>query len=293
MKVAAVLRGEAEVASIFPNGVDIGTARENIYREFLRQHVPSKCNVFSGGYLFAEDGAESKQLDLLVTTDTIPRFNFYNRNNDGKSFSPVEGALAVASIKSKLDKNELDDALDGIASIPASSSLDGRLPVGVKIHNYDDWPYKIIYASDGISGQHLLKHIEAFYGMNQSIPFGRRPNIIHVSGKYIVLKAPRSGSRLYNHNTSSVINVPCGTFILVERNPDFQGIVHTLHNLQIRAQASVHIMYLYDRTINNLLGIPISGWTSTIQSDQIGGESGKEVGDGEAAGTGDHRPGLP
>jgi len=77
-KVAEVLRGEADATSIFPNPTDIGTSRESIYKEFLKQHLPSKCNVFLGGYLFDDDGAESKQLDIIITTDTTPCFNFAN-----------------------------------------------------------------------------------------------------------------------------------------------------------------------------------------------------------------------
>ena len=74
--------------------------RERIYAEFLRQHAPSKCNVFLGGFLFDDDGSESSQLDVIVTTDTAPRFDFHNPDGGGKSFSPVEGTLGVASIKS-------------------------------------------------------------------------------------------------------------------------------------------------------------------------------------------------
>ena len=59
-KVGEVLRGEAEVSSIFPNTSDIGVSRELIYAEFLKQHVPSKCNIFLGGFLFGKDGTESK-----------------------------------------------------------------------------------------------------------------------------------------------------------------------------------------------------------------------------------------
>ena len=147
LNVAAVLRGEARAASIFPNTTDIGMSREQVYAEFLRQHAPSKCNVIFGGFLFGEDGSESGQLDVLVTTDTTPRFNFHNKDGHGKSFSPVEGTLGVASIKSMLNKNELEDALSGIAAIPPSASLEGRVSFALSIKNYDDWPYKIIYAS--------------------------------------------------------------------------------------------------------------------------------------------------
>jgi hypothetical protein len=151
LQVAAVLRGEAEAALIFPNPTDIGMSRERVYAEFLRQHAPSKCNVFLGGFLFGNDGSESAQLDVIVTTDTTPRFNFHNPDGQGKSFSPVEGTVAVASIKSTLNKNELEGALAGIARIPPTGPLAGRVTLGFAIRNYDDWPYKIIYASDGIS----------------------------------------------------------------------------------------------------------------------------------------------
>ena len=66
-KVGEVLRGDADAASIFPNTSEIGIARELVYAEFLRNHAPSKCNVFLGGFLFHLDGTESKQLENRVS----------------------------------------------------------------------------------------------------------------------------------------------------------------------------------------------------------------------------------
>lgn len=159
LKVAEVLRGDGEVAAVFPNSTDIGGSRERVYADFLRQHAPSKCNVFLGGFLFHLDGSESKQLDVIVTTDTAPRYDFHNRDGGGKSFSPVEGTLGVASIKSNLDKAQLHDALAGIASIPPTESLEGRVPFTLTISNYDDWPYKVVYASNGLAAETILGHL--------------------------------------------------------------------------------------------------------------------------------------
>jgi hypothetical protein len=78
LKVAEVLRGEAEAASVFPNSSDIGVSRESVYLDILRLHAPSKCNVFLGGFLFDENGSQSRQLDVIITTDTAPRFNLHN-----------------------------------------------------------------------------------------------------------------------------------------------------------------------------------------------------------------------
>ncbi len=65
VKVAEVLRGDADAASIFPNSTDVGMSRERVYADFLKQHAPSKCNVFLGGFLFDEDGSESKQMEAM------------------------------------------------------------------------------------------------------------------------------------------------------------------------------------------------------------------------------------
>lgn len=227
MDVAAVLRGEAKAASIFPNTTDIGMSRERVYAEFLKQHAPSKCNVFFGGFLFGEDGLESSQLDVLVTTDTTPRFNFHNKDGQGKSFSPVEGTLAVASIKSMLNKNDLENALAGIASIPPTVPIDNRVSFGITIQNYDDWPYKIIYASDGISAESLLDHLNNYYRNNLNIPLGRRPNVIHVSGKYVIFRAI-AGMRVWDVNNQKNEELVIGSFRHFTRDSDLQGILWVL-----------------------------------------------------------------
>lgn len=255
MDVAAVLRGEAKAASIFPNTTDIGMSRERVYAEFLRQHAPSKCNVFFGGFLFGEDGLESAQLDVLVTTDTTPRFNFHNKDGQGKSFSPVEGTLAVASIKSTLNKNELENALAGIAGIPPTVPLGNRVSFGLTIQNYDDWPYKIIYASDGISAESLLDHLNNYYLSNPNIPLGRRPNVIHVSGKYVIFRAI-AGMIVWNADNQRNEDMEIGTFRHFTRDPDLQGILWVLDGLQQRATASTHILYSYAEIMNQVNGLP-------------------------------------
>jgi len=117
-RIGEVLKGKAEVASIFPNRPDIGSSREKVYYEFLKKHLPSQCNINYGGYLFNYDGLESKQIDLIVTTDSVPQFNFFNSDYNGKTFAPVEGTSAAISIKSNLDKEQLINALENIRSIP-------------------------------------------------------------------------------------------------------------------------------------------------------------------------------
>lgn len=257
--VGEVLRGEADSASIFPNSTDIGMSRERVYAEFLRLHAPSKCNVFLGGFLFDMKGVESRQLDVIVTTDTTPRYDFHNKDGSGKSFSPVEGTLGVASIKSTLNRNELDDALLGIASIPPTESLEGRLSFAVEISNYDDWPYKIIYASDGIAGTTLLQHLQDFYEANPGIPVTRRPHLIHVAGKYVIIRAV-AGFMLGTGRPGEPPRRPeANSFHLISRTPDLQGILWALNSLQQNAQASTEILFSYAELINKVNLTPSQG----------------------------------
>ena len=251
LKVAEVLRGEADSASVFPNPTDIGEARERIYADFLRQHAPSKCNVFLGGFLFDDNGIESKQLDVIVSTDTAPRFDFHNRDGSGKSFSPVEGTLGVASIKSNLDKNQLFDALGGIASIPPTKNLEGRVNLLLKISNYDDWPYKIVYSSKGLEGQTLLEHVQTYYNDHPEIPVNRRPHLIHVAGSYVILRI-KEGMTVHNKSGVQEQTPEIGTFFLMTRDPDLQAIVWALDSLQQNAMISNHIQFSYGDLINKV-----------------------------------------
>lgn len=203
--------------------------------------------MFLGGYLFHDDGTESKQIDVIVTTDTAPRFDFHNPDGSGKSFSPVEGTLGVASIKSTLDKTQLFDALLGIASIPPTKSLERRVSPFVDILGYDDWPYKIIYASNGLEGPTIFKHVQTFYAENSNIPTNRRPHLIHVAGKYVIFRVI-PGMKLVSGE-----EIETGTFRLISRDPDLQAIIWALDGLQSNAASSTQIFFSYHDVITKVV----------------------------------------
>lgn len=252
--VAEVLKGTADAAAIFPNPTDRGGARERIYCDFLKQHAPSKCNVFIGGYLFDEDGQESKQLDVIVTTDTAPRFNFHNRNGDDRSFSPVEGTIAVVSVKSTLDKAELLDAAIGIASIPITRPLGDRASPLIRISDYEEWPLKIIYASNGINPETILKHLNIFYETNKHIPQSRRVDIIHIAGSCLIVRMV-NGMKITTKSTGEVEIPEAGTYRLFTDEADIAAINLVLETIQNRASASTHILFKYNSIGKGLFGL--------------------------------------
>lgn len=247
LKVGEVLRGEASTAAIFPNTTDIGMERERVYAEFLRTHLPSSCNVLFGGFLFNLDGDESRQIDLIVTNDVSPQYNLKNEHGQAKTFRCIEGCIAVASLKSTLDTTQLMDALDNIASLPKKRSLDNRVIPLINGLNYEEWPYKIIYASDGVSLETLLSGIEEFYKKYPDIPRYLRPNLIHVAGKYNVVRILPAGGQ-----TRDGTRLPGDKFHPLNDPTDVFALQYAVQKIQQYAVASQYIIFTYDEILNNL-----------------------------------------
>jgi hypothetical protein len=87
------------------------------------------------------------------------------------------------SLKSTLDSAQLRNALENMASIPDKEPLGNGLVSLVNVRHYNEWPFKIIYASNGNSIQQTMETINGFYREHPHIPFSKRPNLIHVIGK--------------------------------------------------------------------------------------------------------------
>lgn len=245
-KVGEVLKGEADAASIFPNPTDIGTSRERIYAEVLRHHLPKSCVVSLGGFLFDMEGNESKQIDLIMLNDMALQFNFHNPEGRGQSFACIDGCVAVASIKSRLNTNQLIDALDNIASLPNKADLGDRKNPFVEIRNYDDWPYKIVYASDGFEIDKALKTINTFYEENKTVPNNKRPNIIHVCGKYNIIRVGK------NATTRGGAEIAENTFWGHSDASDAYSLMYTISNIQNILLSSSQVFCNYADLINKL-----------------------------------------
>ncbi len=236
-QVNAVLKGVADASSIFPNPTDIGTSREAVYAEFLRQHLPTNCNVMFGGFSFGMDGSESRQIDIIVTTDICPQFNLHNRQGSGKTFACIDGTVAVVSVKSRLNKAELLDALDNLCTLPEKEPLDNRKPPNLEILGYGDWPFKVIFASDGISTASLLKTLNQ-YCSEKAVPPQRRPNMIHVAGKTCIIRVGPSGGQWAGRHLQ-----PDEYFSLDVT--DAYGLLYAVTNIQLIAGSARQVSFDY------------------------------------------------
>lgn len=246
--VGMALSDDASAASVFPNTTDKGMSRERIYAELLRQHVPSSYNILFGGFLFAQNGKESRQLDIIVTGDTTIQFNFLNKQGTGKSFACVDGCVAVVSVKSVLDSSGLKDSLQNIASIPDMQPLSkDRLPPFAIIHNYEDMLYKVIYASSGVQLCTALDTLTEFYEEHPEIPLHKRPNLIHVAGEYVIIRTGAKGAK-----TREGEFIPPNIFYGLPDKTDAVALTETITKIHRIAWSWRYIDIAYDELINHM-----------------------------------------
>ncbi|MCH7719501.1 MAG: hypothetical protein IH988_00735 [Planctomycetes bacterium] len=251
-----VLRNEAAAASIFPNPSDIGQSRERLYAEFLRLHLPSFCGVVYGGFLFSLEGEESKQIDIIINSGVSPQFNLLNPDGEGKSFACVDGTLGVVSVKSMLDATGLQDALWNLASIPHQRPLTERtLSPLVRFPGYENWPFKIIFATDGIAGKTLLAQLNAFFEANPSIPETRRPNLIHVLGKYFIQWTGPDGGQTKD-GTLIAPNIYHLVQLSLPQNADIHALAMAVMELTKAASNARFLVFEYHDIQNRLWGFP-------------------------------------
>jgi len=250
-RIASQLVDQAAEARFLKNSTDIGNEREEIYRRFLERHLPNICGVFLGGYVFDSQGRTSQQIDVIVTAGATPRFEM---EKGDRQIAPVEGTIGVAEVKSKLDKEKLYDALGKIGSIPPAPGLQKAQPPYLRINDarWLDWPYKVVVAFDAIEKETLIKHVWEFYEKNSDISVQRRPNLIHVVGKYIIARITPD-MRVLEPDGKPVTEQPrVGSYRWFDNKTDPLAMLWILTTLQENAFLTSHLMWKYDEWINRV-----------------------------------------
>ena len=252
ISIARELNSQASQAGLLTNPTGVGTEREEVYRAFLERHLPKMCDVFLGGYIFDLRGNASAQIDVIVTSGNTPRFRMSSGN---RHIAPLEGTIAVAEIKSHLNKDTLEEALNNCASIPPMPDSKGIVPPYLKRDedNWQDTPYKIVFAYDGIAANTICAHITAFYSQHQEISIARRPNIIHVLDKYMVMRiAP--GMAVINPDGKRDANQPeAGHYKPFFTGSDASAMAWTLIALQEKSFLSNNLLYNYGEWHNKIV----------------------------------------
>ena len=179
------------------HGGDIGSNREALLIEFINKHCPDRLSAFRGGKILGYKQAPSAQVDIIVRSDISPKFEL-----NETAFTFVEGAMLAIEVKSKLNKRNLYEALDNLATIPQpSENVFEPAMLGGPPTWSDEFKTRIpslnIFAYDSISLEIIYKHLIDYYLENPEIPWNRRPSQILVNKEYCI-KSSSKGVPLAN-----------------------------------------------------------------------------------------------
>lgn len=167
---------------------ELGTAREQIIREFLASYLPKRFEV-STGFAFDCTGRVSKQLDIVIFDSQVcPRFE----TPGGKFLFPCEAIVAVGQVKSSVtSRPKFREAIDNLRSV---KSLDRSANGTAHDSRYDEMlsPLEnhlhqiftfLFITGDAMNpdtlGQTLLE--DAF-----EIPVQELPNIVLALDRYLI-----------------------------------------------------------------------------------------------------------
>ena len=191
---ADVLENEAKGERIFPNTGDSGSERENHLFDFLNNHIPFRCRVIKGGFIFDSNGNESNQIDLIVTNDLTFQFRKSESNSKQKSFNCIEGCYAAISVKSNLDKDGLIDSLKNLESIPTDKKIIVNPYITNRQRFIDQIPQRIIFAYKGASCQTIQGHLKDYYSTHT---LGEcRPDMIIVNNSFYIYRVGPEGATM-------------------------------------------------------------------------------------------------
>lgn len=244
--LAAQLTSEAKQAGILTNPSAIGTDKEEIYRRFLKRHVPYACEVFRGGYLFDIEGNTSKQVDLIVTSGVTPRFEM---REGSQAIAPVEGAIAAIEVKSMLDKAKLYEALRNIAEIPRIIEPNKAISPIMAMKSgtwWWEWPFKVVFAFNAIDARTLQGHLQQFYRENADIPYECRPSMIHALGSSVIFRMSydvedMDAERQFQHQNSEP------RYEMLDVKADVCAMAVLFSALQKNAFLSNHMIWRYSK----------------------------------------------
>jgi hypothetical protein len=247
--IADDIANAKSISSIFPNMSDVGDVRENVLLKFLQLHLPSRCSVIKGGFVFDSTENVSNQIELLVVNDFSLKFSYFDQHaQNSKNIQTVEGCLTAISIKSTLDKEKLYDALNNLASIPKMPEdiLDKINPLlGDSRNHYLNLPLKIVFAFSGQTVEKTLEHVNNFYRDNKLNDY-QKSSLIIVNDSFCLQRVYKGGG-----TTRDGTQIAEGTFhpMYSDKKEKFGALplLWLLMKIQETAQFSPHILFNYQK----------------------------------------------
>lgn len=178
----------SDAIGIAGHKVNLGSAREALIANFLKNNLPKAVN-YSTGELFDFNGVKSGQIDIVLTPSTAPQLNLFGDYN----LIASDTTLGVIEVKSSLTTgNESNGSMAGAMSNCYKVKQLGKVNGGeLKLSKskiiLSTVPY-LIFAFTGLSDDAVLKNIDSHLADNGK-SFKDAPDIIVVLDKgYFLVK---------------------------------------------------------------------------------------------------------
>ena len=234
---------KAKNAGHFQNNPDAGGKREATLADFLDRHLPQRCRVNVGGYIFDSFGNESKQVDIFIANDLSLQFIENRDNRFEKQFNCIEGCYAVVSVKTMLNEAGLYDAMDNLYSVPKLDRMNTLLQLQDSQLYIEEIPQKFIFAYDGIKSDSLKDHLSN-YAFEHGVEPKYLPHMIIVNKKYHLSKVGPWG-----YSEGNQPKQEWGTIQTREGTPRIGGIslMHLLTRIQKYSTIGSQLVINYDK----------------------------------------------
>jgi len=178
------IEADFDFSAIIDHNCSKGTFREQILKNFLKPFLPG-CYGVSGGQAFDNDGNISKQLDVVVY-DSL--FSYLAPYMDDFIYFPCESIFGNIEIKSSLNKQSFNDAVENIASLKKLSRkaidsyyVNPMKPLSINNVNWNIQAYSeylgVIFAYESVSSSTVLQYINDGIG-DGTMDRDKLPNII-------------------------------------------------------------------------------------------------------------------
>lgn len=177
---ASRVQSHVDDSKLFEHMGDRGSYRERILSDFLRPFL-APCFGIASGEVFDRTGNNSRQVDVIVFDALFSTPLLLDQKTNLGVF-PCESVYACVEVKSNLTSDELQKAIDNIASVkkllrePADSTqilphvkidLGAGLKMGAGIRN----PYfGAIFGYKGVSAETAIQTLTAQQSDMQSLP---------------------------------------------------------------------------------------------------------------------------
>lgn len=151
-KSASVLLAEYQRSKIQKVPVILGKNRELFCEKFLANVLPDRLKM-RNGEIWDYKGNRTGQIDLLITKNDIPRLNIGDAN-----IYFVESILGVIEVKSNLNRDKLQEAIQNLSKVKQLNPL-GGFNVLIKGYPVINRPLRCIFSYEGATWKTLVDEL--------------------------------------------------------------------------------------------------------------------------------------